>query len=331
MQEGDPAAKPIKVLYIGALGRSGSTLLDRMLGQIPGFFSGGEIRDLWQRGLQENRLCGCGTPFRECPFWTRVGQHAFGGWDRVDPPSVLALARSVDRRRYMPALMGLGGQRGYERRVRTYGEILSRLYRAIHEESGDDVVVDSSKDPSTVFILRRMADVDLRVIHLVRDPRGVAYSWTKLVIRPDVVDGTAYMHRLGPSRSGIRWLTRSLLFEYLERRGVPVLAMRYETLVRSPREEMERLLRWYRAPFADEDLAYITPGSVVLRVNHTVMGNPVRMHQGPLELRLDDEWRTSMDRLPRGVVTGLTLPLLGRYGYRTNGSFAGEDGPEHQR
>ena len=71
---GDPG---VKVLYIGGLGRSGSTLLDRMLGQLPGFFSAGEIRDLWQRGLRENALCGCGAPFKECEVWTRVGKEAY--------------------------------------------------------------------------------------------------------------------------------------------------------------------------------------------------------------------------------------------------------------
>src|SRR5207245_4821641 len=87
------------VLYLGGVGRSGSTLVDRILGQVPGLFSGGEIRDLWARGLIENRQCGCGTPFRSCSFWTEVGRRAFGGWDRIDPPGVLLLARSVDRHR----------------------------------------------------------------------------------------------------------------------------------------------------------------------------------------------------------------------------------------
>ena len=33
-----------KVLFIGGYGRSGSTLLDRLLGQIDGFVSVGEVR-----------------------------------------------------------------------------------------------------------------------------------------------------------------------------------------------------------------------------------------------------------------------------------------------
>ena len=36
-------AGPVRVLYIGGLGRSGSTLLDRMLGQLDGVWSVGEL------------------------------------------------------------------------------------------------------------------------------------------------------------------------------------------------------------------------------------------------------------------------------------------------
>ena len=63
-----------KVLYIGGYSRSGSTLLDRMVGQIPAHRSTGELGYITTHSLQENRLCGCGARFLDCPFWTRVGQ-----------------------------------------------------------------------------------------------------------------------------------------------------------------------------------------------------------------------------------------------------------------
>ena len=63
-----------KVLYIGGFGRSGSTLVERILGQLPGFCSAGEIVFLWQRGLIDGQLCGCGVPVPECEFWSRVGK-----------------------------------------------------------------------------------------------------------------------------------------------------------------------------------------------------------------------------------------------------------------
>lgn len=66
----------MKALYIGGHSRSGSPLLDRILGQLPGWLSTGELGYLTTHGLQQNRLCGCGVRFLDRRFWTRVGQAA---------------------------------------------------------------------------------------------------------------------------------------------------------------------------------------------------------------------------------------------------------------
>ena len=69
------------VLYIGGLGRSGSTLVERLAGQLPGACAVGELVHLWERGITEDERCGCGAPFHQCPFWQQAGKTAFGGWD----------------------------------------------------------------------------------------------------------------------------------------------------------------------------------------------------------------------------------------------------------
>ena len=69
---------PTVVLYIAGTGRSGSTLLASILGEVEGVFAAGEVRYLWQRGLAERRLCGCGVPVRDCPVWT-VGELYIAG------------------------------------------------------------------------------------------------------------------------------------------------------------------------------------------------------------------------------------------------------------
>jgi hypothetical protein len=314
--EPDSDEPRIKVAYIGGLGRSGSTLLDRMLGQLPGFFSAGEIRDLWQRGLVENRLCGCGTAFRECPFWSAVGQEAFGGWDRVDVAHVLALSRSIDRHSRIPLLVAHSTWPPFDRRLHDLLGTLERLYRAIALVGNTRVIVDSSKAPSTAFMLRAMPALDLRLVHLIRDSRGVAYSWNKKIVRPDTPGRTVYMHRYQPARIGMRWVTRNLQMEMLGRLGQPEVRVRYEHAVTAPRPELERIVEMLDEHMDPEAYGFIADGRVRLGVNHTVMGNPVRMHQGSLQLRLDDEWRSAMNLRQRRIVSLLTRPLLRRYGYK---------------
>ena len=59
-----------RVLLLAGSGRSGSTVLANILGSVEGVFCGGEIRYLWERGLQDGRLCGCGRAFGQCPVAT---------------------------------------------------------------------------------------------------------------------------------------------------------------------------------------------------------------------------------------------------------------------
>jgi hypothetical protein len=306
----------VTVVYIGGLGRSGSTLLDRMLGQVPGFFSAGEIRDLWQRGLRENRLCGCGRPFRECPVWAEVGVRAFGGWDRVDLDRAQALTGSVDRHKLLPLLVSPGAWPPFRRKVQRYAELIGPVYRALADVTGSRVIIDSSKAPSTAFLLRQIPTIDLRAVHLIRDSRGVAHSWNKKVVRPDTPGRTVYMHRYHPSRIGLRWMTRNAMMELLGRLGTPVVRVRYEAVVADARHELERILQELDLPYQAADLGFVSNGHVSLRPNHTVMGNPMRLQTGPVPLKLDEAWRTGLARKQSGMVTVLTRPLLRRYGYR---------------
>ena len=305
----------VPVLYIGGCGRSGSTLLDLMLGQIPGLIPVGELRFIWKRGLAENQLCGCGAVFRECEFWRAVGAEAFGGWDNVDADRLVALEHSVDRHRYLPFLMLPWLWPPYQRRLNEYSSLLVRLYRAIHRVSGGAVVVDSTKDPPFAFVLRRVRRLDLRVVHLVRDSRGVAFSWTKRVQKPERVDTVDYMDVYHPVGMSFRWLVYNLLLHVLERLGVPRLLVRYESLVSAPRDELERILRHGGAQVTEDGLAFVREGSVELGVHHTVAGNPMRFDRGRITLRVDDEWRTKLRPGYRRVVGTLTWPLLLRYGY----------------
>jgi hypothetical protein len=315
----------MKVLYIGGFGRSGSTLVERILGQLPGFCSSGEVVFLWQRGLIDGQLCGCGTPVPECDFWSRVGKTAFGGWDQIDAHEMLALQKRVDRNRYIPSMVAPKLRPAAQADMDRYTEVLSKLYRAIGEVSGARVVIDASKHASTAFLLRRVPGIDLRVVHLVRDSRGVAYSWTKEVKKPEVTGDDAFMPVYSPSSSGRQWLAYNLLFDAL---GVvdKTMILRYEALMAQPREGLERILAHAGEPAGPDAFSFLgeTPGGpgvspgtgwVELGCDHTVAGNPMRFHQGRLDLRLDQAWTTKLPERDRKVVTAITWPLQLRYGY----------------
>ena len=303
----------VRVLYVGGLGRSGSTLIERLAGQLPGVSPVGELVHLWERGIAGDERCGCGEPFGRCPFWVKVGAAAFGGWDQVDVTRVAALRDRVDRNRFVPALARRELRPGRRRELAEYTSYYARLYAGIAEVSGGELVVDSSKHPSLAHCLRWQDALDLRVLHVVRDSRAVAYSWSRQVRRPDT-DRESYMTRYSPAMAAGQWTGQNAAFHLLARTGVPVLRMRYEDFVAAPEKALVRLADFAGLP-APEGFPFLGAGWAHLDPAHSVSGNPMRFATGRIPVRQDERWRAGLPARQRRAVTALTLPLLAGYGY----------------
>jgi hypothetical protein len=312
------------VLLIGGTGQNGATLLSRLLAAIPGFVAVGELGFLWDRALQGNLPCGCGVPFHACPFWVSVGEAAFGGWERVDPAEAVRLRAAVlSRRRHLslplalPLMVRPDLSPRYRQSVERYAELIRRVYRGIRAVSGAGIIVDSTKVPGHAFTLWNAGGVNLRVVHLVRDSRGVALSNLKLVPRQSTIDGRRYRGRHAPIRTAARWLWINLAYELLAARGVPVMTVLYEDLARNPRGELARLSAFAGAPVDPGVLEFVRDGEAELPVAHLVAGNRLRLRSGQVAIRPDEEWRTALSRRQRAAVLAVTAPLLYRYRWRS--------------
>lgn len=309
----------VRLLFIGGLGRSGSTMFELSLGTDPRVIALGEVLHLWKRSLMQEEPCGCGRPFSRCEFWQQVGESAFGGWDRVDAARVFSLKRRVDRTVRTPQLWAQLGSASWKSDVCEYASYYSRLYRAAAEVSGRDIVVDSSKQASLPYVLRYADDVDLRVLHCIRDSRAVAYSWSRRVTRPESSTGGAeYMDRYPPSVSALKWLQHNGVIEGLRLRGVPVHRIRYEDWIDAPQEMVRRALEHGDLSSAANPL--VGKEWVYLPTTHTCSGNPMRFTQGRVEIRRDERWREALPARSRRLVTALTSPGLAAYGYLKKGT-----------
>ncbi len=303
----------ITVVYLGGFGRSGSTLVERLLGTAPGWVNVGELVDLARSVAPADELCGCGEPFSRCPLWTRVGDLAFGGWS----PDVLArlagLQRAAARQRHLPGLLG---RRRPSAELAELRHSYTRIYQAVAEATGAEVVVDASKGPALGAALAGARDIDLRVLNVVRDPRAVAWSWTKQVERPHAVAGSDAMWRIPVSRSAAQWGALQLEMEAIARlSGVRSARLRYEDFVDAPVASLVEAATALGLPLSPIDLPAVERGHIVLDPSHGLSGNPGRFRSGPVQLRRDDAWTADMPASSRAVVTSMTLPLLPRYGY----------------
>ncbi len=303
----------VKVLSIIGCTRSGSTLLDNILGELDGFFSGGEICYLWDRGLVQGRLCGCLRPFKDCESWSAILARAFGDC----PPRFEDVAAwrddKVRTRHTWKLLNGTFKQLASDRQLAAYVEVTSRLYRAIAEVTTARIIVDSSKRPCDAAILRLMPNVEPYFVHLVRDPRGVVHSWHRRKRQLDDPRGQE-MYRQTTGRTILKWLWQNLASEAVcQKETSRALRLRYEDFMSQPQKTISRILTLVdekpsTLPFADIR-------TVRLGGNHSVSGNPNRFKTGLVRLQEDVEWQTKLGLWERYLTAVVSLPLMKRYGY----------------
>jgi Sulfotransferase family len=305
-----------KILYVGGFPRSGSTLVGRMLGQAAGAVCVGETCYLGARGLLENVECGCGQSFRTCLFWTAVGEEAFGGWERVDVERLIAVDKLTGRFRTLPFHWSLSKRSDLSAAIDYYVSWLTKLYAAIARVSHANLIVETSKDPYFAALLARMSGCDVRIIHLVRDSRAVAYSWTRNRSRPSPVGEQQLMPQFHPAATATRWVASNAAFHSLATKASSYTRVNYEEFVAHPTQMLQKL-----SAFAESSLCLpstqLTGHSVKLDNHHIFSGNPMRSSTGWLEIHRDDEWQTMLPTPQFAEVTAITWPLLRMYGYAT--------------
>lgn len=298
-----------KLLYIAGSGRSGTTILAAILGQVRGFFSVGEVYRLWERALVGDGLCGCGVPFRRCETWVRIFDAAFGGMDVVDPRRMVELReRFTQTKRLANVVVRRGRPPEAKGDLGEYLTALDRLYSAIGQVTGCDVIVDSSKWPTYAHLLEQVPSVDLYVLHLVRDPRAVAFSWT----RAKDYEAGKPLGRQGAAKTTAYWVAWNQAISLLwGRRPSKYLFLRYERFVSRPREALAEIVRFVEV--GGRELPFATPEVIDLSPTHAVAGNAERFASGSIRLRLDDRWLREMPWLSRSAVGICTAPWRFRY------------------
>jgi hypothetical protein len=197
---------------------------------------------------------------------------------------------------------------------------MADTYRAISRSTGAHTIVDSSKRPSTAALLLGLPDIEPIFIHVVRDPRAVAYSWKrKKKSWEQTKDFTARagttrkVSRSGPLDVPLEWLVWNMASESVLKRSASSLRVRYEDLVSRPEEVTSSILRLtgheLPLPFAHD-------GAITLHPNHTVSGNPNRFETGLVQLMPDIEWETNQSLRDRALSTIVAGPLLRHFGYK---------------
>jgi Sulfotransferase family len=302
----------IKILYIGGTGRTGSTLIENILGQLDGVFNGGELAFLWRYGVCQGGRCSCGKRLVECQVWRAIFDDAYGGVDRVDAKAMVELRKRFNSV-HLPVMLTEEVRECFMRRLGHFPETVEHLYRSIQRVTGSRVIVDSSKEPHYSYILRSRSALDLRFLHLVRDPRAIAFSWQRK--REEAgFDTGVFMKRRSPLTSAVYFDVSNTAAETIwSNSPAQYMRLRYEDFIARPVETLREV-----GDFIEEDFdasPLFADGCVSTRPTHSAWGNPNRFRAGVVPIVPDTAWSSAMPAWRRMIVTALTYPLMHRYGY----------------
>jgi Sulfotransferase domain len=299
---------PTRVLYISGAGRSGTTVLNDILDTLDDVSAFGEVWHVWKAALDSERRCGCTLLLADCPVWGPTTRE-YGSVG--DVRKIEALRLSVSRVRHI-WLIGRRLRRG-DPKLRSFAGTAVQTYESLAATTQCTTLVDSSKTPAFAMLVGSQPEVALRVIHLVRDPRAVVASWS----RTKTSQGANHVETLEARGLGHvlrEWVFFNTVGLSLLRRRFPTLVVRLEDLVADPRTTLEAIRGF--AGIDGSDSLVGADDSIIIGGAHTVAGNPDRFKRGPLRLRPNDEWRTSLSRIKRALITAATYPMLRRYGYK---------------
>ncbi|GIK09604.1 MAG: hypothetical protein PGMFKBFP_01654 [Anaerolineales bacterium] len=285
----------IKLIYIAGPGRCGSTLLARLLGEVDGFFNVGEALKWFfdTKNMGPERPCACGSPVFECQFWRKVSLF-------IKDSQEQKFATNFVRIRNLPILISPYKPSRLRRQWERLLASAQKLFFNIQGETHARCIVDSSKNAASAFVASQIPGVELYLVHLVRDARGMVSSW----IRPkgDLESYPAY-------KPIFWWLSYNLSTEWIRPWAKDYLFIRYEDFVESPEKYIARILDMIGENTSAVELF---DRNAHLHLHHMVAGNPDRQTIGKVEIKLRPwklPWYYNL------ATTVFTFPLLVKYGY----------------
>jgi len=262
----------MKVIFILGTGHCGSTLLDMILGAHPDITGVGEI-DTINKELEQGDLCTCGRKLPDCSLWSHKIEEI---------KSWRGMQVHRGKRRF------LQNSSSYEyidtnRPVHHSNFCVNQqdLYDFVLKKQKSKVIVDSSKNPDRVELISECEEIEPVILHLVRDGRGVLWSYKKKYNKT-----LAFIWK---------WIASNLKVEIIRRRSdIPYLFVRYHDLANNPEKEIKRILQEVNVDFEPSMLSFRDENQ------HQVSGNRIRL-QSSEAIEEDLEWQNKLSFLDRGL------------------------------
>lgn len=324
--------KKVRLVYILAASHSGSTLLAMLLNSHRDVCTVGELKAT-SLGDPERYRCSCRALIRQCAFWNGISEDLDRQGYRFEVTDAVTDVRSIGsvwvRRVLRPLHRGrvlelvrdivLAFSPVWRRQYPAIQSLSVAVMRAVLRRTGKQVIVDSSKVALRLKYLLRNRELDVRVIRLVRDGRGVALTYMDPSDFADSRDPSLRGGGMGGDRRGEmldmaaaahEWRRSNeeaeSVLRYLGRERQFVV--RYEDLCTAPESWLPRIFEFIGV----DPAAYAQD---FRKAEHHVVGNGMRL-DSDAEIRLDERWRSALSIGDREVFDRVAGPLNRKLGYQ---------------
>ncbi|MBO0323559.1 sulfotransferase [Muricauda sp. CAU 1633] len=298
--------KKIKVLYFAGSGRSGSTILNIILGNHPQIFGGGELQNM-REVYNDSKICSCQNVLVNCEFWSSVVNDWFS---KVEEDSTLsgfkkwsAFEGVFSFRAWFKMYFGIGEK---STEFKKYQMSTSEFLRAVQEHSKKEVLVDISKNPLRAWALEKNPDIDLRMVHLVRDGRAVTWSLKRTAER---------QNRNRPTwRAAIFWALINRMTNLVRSKVEHKTLVRYEDFIENPRKILTQIGEMAEIDFSD--IINKIENNADFSIEHVMAGNGIRKADTiKFETTKTDGWMQKLKPSSKNLFKVLSYSSLRKFNY----------------
>ncbi|MEG3754548.1 hypothetical protein [Psychromonas arctica] len=322
--------KKQKLVYLAAASHSGSTMTAMLLGAHPDLCSVGELKAI-NLGDKNSYLCSCKKLVGECEFWEGVAEKmATKGHDFCISDAKTDIRTGATP--YMLKLLGPLVRSPLMEFIRDSLLTLSPVWRkqlpflqkrnadyarSIAEQAKVDTVVDSSKIGIRLKYLLKNPELDIKVIWVVRDGRGVSLAYKNPSEFADAKNpklrgggaGKTQEQGRGIEIGAHEWVrcnqeTEAVLATMSKNNWIRV---HYEDICNNTEQTLDTLFNFIGVDPAKKRLDFKT-------VEHHVVGNGMRLDDSEV-IQLDDRWKILLSEDELQTYYQVTGNYHGHLGY----------------
>ena len=295
----------MQIVFICGYGRSGSTLLNRVLGSHEEAIAIGEFYQMWRYFLCKNHVCSCGKHLTRCPLWkaaiTSVAKNSNHNFVK-ETKKILY--------KHTPKYKGIINTdeknnlttRKYAREKREIKIRLKKVYKSISEISNKSIIVDASKYVPYAKLLTEIGDIEVKYIHIVRDLINVHSSRSE---RKKIANTGKHTDRYSFVRTYLGWHVYNIMAKKLCSKSMSC-NIKYENMCREPARTIQNIVEKLQLGW-DVNQIFTGPRAVYLPKGHIPAGNAMRFENREIKIEDRNKKDNSTSEILKRLVKTVTF------------------------